>query len=243
MRLANFSRIPGAIHGGAPTSYSAVAESFRLLLTSILFSGRHRPVQVIVVTSPNPSEGKSTIVSNLAVAYAETGRRVLAIDCDMARPRLHQILGVPNDRGLGELLSETSPLDGRSLMRAIHETEIPGLSVIPFGDANGVTSANLMHSVRLPELLDMARASFDVVLMDTPPMLYMADSRIVGSLADGVVLVVRARQTPRESAMKAGRQLADDGVPVLGVALNDWNPRLAGYYPAHDYAGYYEKDK
>ena len=243
MRLANFSRIAGAVQPGAPKAYSTVAESFRLLLTSILFVGRRHAVQVLVVTSPNPSEGKSTVVSNLAVAYAETGRRVLVIDSDMARPRLHQILGVANDCGLGELLSEATPLDGHSLMRAIHPTEIPGVSVIPFGDADGASSANLMHSLRLPELVDLARECFDVVLIDTPPMLYMADSRIVGSLADGVLLVVRARQTLRESAVKAGRQLAEDGVPFLGVALNDWNPRLAGYYSAQEYAGYYDKDR
>jgi Mrp family chromosome partitioning ATPase len=99
-----------------------------------------------------------------------------------------------------------------------------------------------MHSRRLPELIAVARESFDVVLIDTPPMLYMADSRIMGSVADGVVLVVRARQTLRESAVRAGRQLAEDGVPVLGVALNDWNPRLAGYYPGYDFR-YYEQGK
>ncbi len=243
MRLANFNRIAGAVQPGAPKSYSTVAESFRLLLTSILFAGRRRAVQVLVVTSPNPSEGKSTLVSNLAVACAETGRRVLVIDSDMARPRQHQLLGIPNDCGLGELLSESTPLDGHSMMRALHATEIPGVSVIPYGDADGISSANLMHSLRLPELIDLARESFDVVLIDTPPMLYMADSRIMGSLADGVVLVVRARQTLRESAVKAGRQLVEDGVPLLGVALNDWNPRLAGYYPASEYAGYYDKER
>jgi len=241
-RLANFGRGSSPAKGRNPKAYSSVAESFRLLLTSILFIGQRRRIQVLVVTSPGVAEGKSTIASNLAVAFAETGRSALVIDCDMARPRQHEILAIPNKFGLAGLLKETERLDARSVMLAIHSTEIPGVSVMPFGNPEGLATASLMHSRRLPELIAVARESFDVVLIDTPPMLYMADSRIMGSVADGVVLVVRARQTLRESAVRAGRQLAEDGVPVLGVALNDWNPRLAGYYPGYDFR-YYEQGK
>jgi len=240
LRLAIFKRGSGALESG-PKSYSSYAEAFRLLLTSILFAGRHGKTQVLVVTSPSPSEGKSTVVSNLAAAYAETGRSVLVIDCDMARPRQHEILAIPNESGLGALLAQTDSLDARSVSLAIRGTQLPGVNVLPFGDPEGGASANLLHSKRFPELIDLARERFDVVLIDTPPMLYMADSRIVGSLADGVVLVIRARRTMREAAVKAARQLAADGVPVLGVALNDWNPKFDGYYSSYDYARYYAK--
>jgi capsular exopolysaccharide synthesis family protein len=224
-------------------SFSAFSEAFRLLLTSILFIGRRRPIQVVVVTSPGPSEGKSTVASNLALAFAETGRTALVIDCDMVRPRQHEILAVPNESGLGDLLAASEPLDARSVMTAIREGQMPGVSVMPFGAPETGASANLLHSRRFPELIALARERFDIILIDTPPMLYMADSRIVGSLADGVMLVVRARQTQRDAAMKAGRQLTADGVPVLGVALNDWNPRLDGYYSAYDYSKYYETNR
>lgn len=241
LRLASYRRSPGVLEVRGQSTFSAFSEAFRLLLTSILFIGRRRQLQVVVVTSPGPSEGKSTVVSNLALAFAESGRSVLVIDCDMVRPRQHEILGVGKESGLGSLLAATEPLDTRSVMLAIREGKAPGVHVMPFGETESGASANLLHSKRFPELISLVRERFDVILIDTPPMLYMADSRIVGSLADGVMLVVRARQTLRDAAMKAGRQLAADGVPVLGVALNDWNPRLDGYYSSYDYSRYYGK--
>ncbi len=242
-RLANFRRSSGDSSDRAPQFFSSFAESFRLLLTSILFAAQRRAVQILVITSPGASEGKSTIVSNLALAYAETGRSVLVIDCDMARPRQHEILTIPNETGLGCLLAEPATLDAHALTLAIRGTDVPGVHLMPFGDPAGGPSANLLHSKRLPELIRLVRERFDIVLIDTPPMLYMADSRIVGSLADGVLLVIRARQTLRESAVIAARQLAADGVPVLGVALNDWNPKAAGYDSVYDYSKYYEKGR
>ncbi len=243
LRLATFTRASSSVEARNPRAFSHFAEAFRLLLTSLLFIGQRRPIQVLVVTSPGPSEGKSTVISNLALAYAETGRSVLVIDCDMARPRQHEILSIPNQAGLGSLLAGIEPLDARSVMLAISTSKVSGVNVLPFGDPEGGASANLLHSKRLPELLSFARERFDVVLIDTPPMLYMADSRIVGSLADGVLLVIRARQTQRDAGMKAARQLAADGVPVLGAVLNDWNPKLAGYYSVYDYSRYYEKSR
>jgi capsular exopolysaccharide synthesis family protein len=218
---------------------SVVAEAFRLMLTSLLFIGRKRPAQVMVVTSPGASEGKTTVVSNLALAYAETGRSVLVIDCDMRRPRVHEVFGIPNEGGLAELLAESEPLQPRSLLLASSRCGIICIDILPSGDPAGA-AANLLHSKRLPELIALAREQFDVVLIDTPPMLDIADSRIVGSLADGVVLVIRSRRTQRDSAVMARRQLAEDGVPVFGVVLNDWDPKFAGYYSIYDYSKYYE---
>ena len=106
------------------------------------------------------------MVSNLAAAYAETGRSVLVIDCDMARPRQHEILAIPNESGLGALLAQTDSLDARSVSLAICGAQIPGVKVIPFGDPEGGASANLLHSKRFPELIDLVRETFDVVLID-----------------------------------------------------------------------------
>jgi capsular exopolysaccharide synthesis family protein len=223
---------------GFQRSQSLMAESFRVILTSILYAGRRRPAQVIVVASPGASEGKSTVLCNLAMAYAETRRSVLIVDCDMRRPRLHDIFGVTNDIGLAELLSETTPLEPRSVFLHSHKTAVPGVTLLPSGEPKAGT-ANLLHSRRLNELIELARQQFDVVLLDTPPMLHIADARIAGVLADGVVLVIRSGQTSRESALAAKRQLAEDGIPIIGMALNDWNPKVAGYYGYEAYSKYY----
>ena len=212
---------------------SAVSEGLRAILTSILFTERRTPLQVMVVSSPGISEGKTTVACNLALAYAEAGRSVLLIDCDMRRPRLHDIFDVPNDSGLASLLAVKEPLDTRSIFRAARSTRYPGVSLLTSGiPENG--AANLLHSRRLGEFLAIAREQFDVVLLDTPPLLQLADARIVGSYADGLLMVIRAGHTTRDSAVAARQQLAEDGIPVLGVALNDWNPRFPEYY-GYDY--------
>lgn len=218
---------------------SAVAEAFRAVLTSILFTGRRHPAQVLVVSSPNVSEGKTTVACNLAMAYCEAGRTVLLIDCDMRRPRLHEIFEVSNRIGLASMLTEREPLDTRSLLFHVHGTKIAGLSLLPSGMPAGGT-ANLLHSRRMGEFIELAREQFDVVLLDTPPMLQLADARIVGSLADGLVLVIRAGQSTRDAALAARQQLGEDGVPVVGVVLNDWNPKFSDYYGYEQYGkGYY----
>jgi capsular exopolysaccharide synthesis family protein len=223
---------------GFQRGHSLMAESFRVILTSILYAGRRHPAQVIVVSSPGAAEGKTTVLCNLAMAYAETSRSVLIIDCDMRRPRVHDIFNVSNDTGLAELLSEKEPLDPRAVFLHSCKTAVPGVTVLPSGDAKAGT-ANLLHSRRLNELIELARQQFDVVLMDTPPMLHIADARIAGVLADGVVLVIRSGQTSRESAVAAKRQFTEDGIPIIGVALNDWNPKVAGYYGYEAYSKYY----
>src|SRR5580658_9434388 len=174
-------------------------------------------------------EGKTSVVSNLAMAFAETNRSVLLIDCDTRKPKLHQVFDVPNDSSLLELLAEKEPLDPGGIQRHWKTTRFPGICLVPSG-LETESSQALLHSERLREVLDLARRQFDVVLIDTPPMMHLADARIVGALVDGVVLVVRSGQTSRESAVSVKNRLAEDGIPVLGVVLNDWNPKAAGYY-------------
>ena len=100
-------------------------------------------------------------------------------------------------------------------------------------------AASLLHSVRLNELMALAREQFDAVLIDTPPMLHLADARIVGALADGVLLVVRSGHTSRDAAISVKRRLEQDGIAVFGTVLNDWNPKAAGYYGYESYSQYY----
>jgi len=219
-------------------SQSLAAEAFRVILTSMLYIGRKRLAQVVVVGSPGASEGKTTVISNLAMGLAETSRSVLVIDCDMRRPRLHALFEVSNETGLASLLAGREPLCARDLVTAVQSTKFAGVSVLPSGSLE-TGAASLLHSVRLNELMALAREQFDAVLIDTPPMLHLADARIVGALADGVLLVVRSGHTSRDAAISVKRRLEQDGIAVFGTVLNDWNPKAAGYYGYESYSQYY----
>lgn len=220
-------------------SRSLSAEAFRALLTSILYLGRQRRSNVLIVASPGAGEGKTTVVSNLALAFAETNRSVLLIDCDTRKPKLHRIFDIPNDTGLLDILAQKEPLDEARTADEWRKTRFEGVCIVPSGPDRESSQA-LLHSQRLRELMDLARRRFDVVLIDTPPMMHLADARIVGSLVDGVVLVVRSNQTSRQCAISVKERLAEDGIPMFGVVLNDWNPNAAGYYGYESYAQYYK---
>ncbi len=219
---------------------SLLAESFRTTLTSILFSHRNgiRP-QVLVLTSASPKEGKTTTVSNLAIATAEIHKRVLVIDADMRRPRLHTVFGVENKQGLSNLLTEKAPLVAAQLSAACPETQVPGLYILPSGSSR-THASTLLHSQRLAELVQLAREQFDMVVIDTPPMVNIADARLLARLGDALILVVRSGSTTRDAALLAKTRFAEDGTPILGTILNFWNPQTPGYgYYKYYYAGYY----
>jgi capsular exopolysaccharide synthesis family protein len=209
---------------------SVVAEAFRCTLTSLLFVGEHgsRP-RVLVFTSANPSEGKTIVVSNLAVATAEIRRKVLVIDADLRRPRMQEIYDLQNDRGLSDILREE--LSHETLKGLIHETSVPNLHVLPAGPPTDA-SAHLLYSPNFAALIARFRDEYDMILIDTPPMLQMTDARVAGRLADGVVLVSRAGKTTRDALLAARDRFFEDGIHVLGTVLNDWNPKkpLRGYY-------------
>jgi succinoglycan biosynthesis transport protein ExoP len=237
---------------------SMVAESFRATLVSILFSGTNgsRP-RVMLVTSCNPAEGKSTVVSNLAIAVAEVNQKVLLIDADLRKPRLHDIFGLKNDRGLSDFLrnkpekSDETPgvpahlsadTSAVSLDGMIQETDIPDVYVLTSGPSTAAASS-LLFSSRMPELLRTLRTQFETILIDTPPMLQLPDARVLGKIVDKVILVVRAGKTTRDAALAACQRFSEDGTPVLGTILNDWNPKRSpngyyGYSGGYYYGGY-----
>lgn len=210
---------------GGGVRNAMVAEGFRSTLTSILFSGRDgQPPRVIVVTSCSPDEGKSTVACNIALAVAEIRQRVLLVGADMRNPRLHLAFQVTNNWGLSDLLRESQPLLGRPLDKLVLPTQIPGIYVLPSG-GRAVSTANLLHSRRMEELMARFRREFDMVLIDTPPMIPFADARVLARHADGVVLVVRAGRTTRDSVHAARQRLAEDGSQLLGTILNDWKAK------------------
>jgi succinoglycan biosynthesis transport protein ExoP len=222
---------------------SVIAEAFRGVLTSILFVGENgSSPRVLVFTSAGPGDGKTTVASNLAIAMAEIGRRVLLIDADLRRPRMHDLFKLPNDCGLSDLLKEHG-FSGSTADGLIQETQIPGLHLLPSGPPTQA-AANLLYSPNLVDLLAKCKEEYDIVIIDTPPMLQMTDARVIGRLADGVILVARAEQTTRDAIMAASQRFAEDRVRVLGTVLNDWNPKSAsngyyGYYRSSYYSTYH----
>jgi Mrp family chromosome partitioning ATPase len=139
-------------------------------------------------------------------------------------------------KGLTDLLRSEKPIDQYPIEGLVHPTEVPGLYVLP-GGSGAVNISNLLYSPRMPELLERLRSEFDTVLIDSPPMLQIPDARVLGRMADGVVLVVRAGQTRRDSAVTASQRFAEDHTRVLGTILNHWDPRNsnAGYDGYHEY--------
>jgi capsular exopolysaccharide synthesis family protein len=212
---------------------SFFAEGFRHVMASMSRADQHNASpQIILITSPNPAEGKTLVCSNLAIALAETGKRVLIVDADFHRPRLHAVFGLKNDVGLSDALSRLSRGETIETMEGIYETPYPGLRIF----VNGPEVADLyrlLHSNVLATLLTSLREEYDVILIDAPPVLQIADVRMIDHLADGLVLVLRCDSTDRKSALDAYRCLKEDGVTMLGTILNDWRPaskRKDNYY-------------
>ena len=218
---------------------SVLADSFLATATSILYAGENgdRP-RVIVLTSANPGEGKTTVASNLALALAEIGSPVLLIDGDLRKGRLHEIFQMSNSWGLSDLLAGKKPPQGSEKM--YFETCYKRVYLLPAG-STPFSIAGLLHSPQTLEFLNHMREEFHTVIIDTPPMLQIPDARVLGKVADAVVLVVRSAETTRDAASAAVQRLTEDGTRVLGTILNEWDPRKtsrSGYASGYRYYHY-----
>jgi succinoglycan biosynthesis transport protein ExoP len=212
---------------------SLLAESFRQTLVSILRTQPRGHNAVYVITSAGPAEGKTTMSVNLAVAMAETGRRVLLIDADLRRTHIHAPFGDKDHKGLSDLLMSPEPIGAIALEEYMQPTRIDELQVITSGLADVETPALLFFSPRVQDLVKVLQKHFDTILIDTAPALPFPDARLWGKHSDGVVLIVRAGITTRDGAASACQRFLDDGIPVLGTILNDWTPSagaMQGYY-------------
>jgi tyrosine-protein kinase Etk/Wzc len=218
-------------------TFSIGIEAFRNLRTGLIWSDGGDALRTLVVTSAAPGEGKTMTAANLAVTLAYDGLRVLLVDCDIRRPRIHGLFQLPRAPGLMELLRASSDPDAPPI-RAIRETPVARLSVLTCG-ALPVNAANLLSGTRMRVLLGELQEQFDIIVLDTPPVLATADASIVASLTDGVLLVVRAGTTDRNAAQRAFQQLANVGARVVGTVLNDPGGEVAkegDYYYPYDYA-------
>jgi polysaccharide biosynthesis transport protein len=208
---------------------SVAAECCRSIRTNILFMSPDRPLRTMVVTSPSPQEGKTTTAINLGVTMAEAGGRVLIIDTDMRRPRLHRSFGVPNQTGISTVIVGKATLE-----EAIKRTDVPNLDVLTCGPVPPNPS-ELLHTARFGVVLADCAKLYDRVIMDSPPTSAVTDPAVLGNLVDGVVLVVKAGETTREAAMHARKQLAAAKARLIGVVVN----AIDFSNPAYGYEYYY----
>lgn len=208
---------------------SSSAESYRKLMTNLMYSASQPGLRVVVVTSASAGEGKTTTAANLAVAFAQQGRRVVLIDADLRRARIHDVFGLGLEPGLTDILVGNATLE-----QGIRPSGIAGLSVIPAGTLPP-NPLEFLGGERMHDLLGTLRERFDVVLIDTPPVLVTADAALMGVQADGVVLVVRAGKSERVAARHAVEQIVHVGGRILGAVLNDPDARTPRYGRYGDY--------
>lgn len=211
---------------------SPEAEAYRSLRTSCLVSLSDEQ-RIIQVTSPEPGDGKSTLISNLAIAMAQSGKRVLLVDSDLRRPTLHTLFGMRRDIGVTEVLSGEA-----DLLTAAQPTVVDGLSILTCGTLPQTPAENLATSSYTRMLKD-AEQEFDIVLVDTPPLLAVSDPCIVASSTDGLVLVLRMGKNRRNSARRATELIGTNNIRVIGVVCNATNADAEGYSYKETYGDYF----
>ncbi len=218
-----------------------ITEALRHMQTSIMLSVSGQPPTIIMVTSPNPSEGKTMVASNLALSLALNDRPTVIIDCDLRKPRVHKIFDLDSQPGLTNYLTGNATRE--EILRA---TEIPNLMVIPAG-AISPSPNNLLNSEIFKELLAQLRQQFRHIIIDTPPILGFSDARIVSVLVDGALLVTRYNSTHKSAVRLAVQLLSQINAPLMGGVLNDVKSsglKYGGYqyYNSKAYSSYYGED-
>lgn len=215
---------------------SPLAEAYRQLRTSVLLSAAGGAPKSLLVTSSQPSEGKTTTVVNTATILAQAeNTRVVVIDADMRRPRLHNLFQLSNQEGLSNALS--SRMSGEEMLRLVQEHAESGLFVLPSGPVPP-NPAELLASQQMRELLAALEANFTHVIIDSPPIVSFTDGVLIASFTDGVLLVVEAGRTSRTLVRRSRQLLMEVGAKIFGVVLNNLDLKSADYY---NYGGYYHK--
>lgn len=213
----------------AHRSKSTEAESFRGVRTSLFFAMQGAGHRVVQVTSPSMGDGKSTLAANLAISIAQSGKSILLIDADCRRPRQHRLFGLQTHVGLSSvLIGEAEPID------AIQTTPVANLSVMPCGP-KPPNPAELLNSPRLTELLELMQSRYDIVLVDTPPLLAVSDPCVVASRVDGVLLAIRLSKNGRPQAERAKEILNSLNANVLGIVVNGLSRKGQEGYEGYNY--------
>lgn len=212
-------------------AYSAAAEAYRALRTSVLLSCAGAPPKKLLITSSQPGEGKTTTAINTAISLAQLGSPVLIIDCDLRKPSVHRCLGVTNEKGLSTYLS-----GGMDAEAMILRTTVPNLSVLPSGPIPP-NPAELLSSEKMRQMLDGVSEKYAHILIDSPPLINVTDPVILSTMADGVMIVVSWGKSSRDLVRRVRQELISVGAKIFGVVLNGVDLRRDGY--GEDYYRYY----
>lgn len=207
---------------------SAAAECCRTIRTNLAFMTTETPLKALVVTSPGPAEGKSTLAVSLAITMANSGRNVLLIDSDLRRPRIHRAFGLHAEAGITSIL-----LGEQTVAECVHTTMVNGLSLLPCGPIPP-NPAELLHTARFGKMLADLKQQYDIIILDSPPVGVVIDAAIIGPQVDGAIVVAESGSTALDAMSQALRQMRDVGTKILGCVLN--NVDLA---KETGYGGYY----
>jgi capsular exopolysaccharide synthesis family protein len=224
------------IHIGVPPGF---AEAFRTIRTNVLFSSAEEGARALVITSTGPGEGKTTVASNLAIGFAQAGQRVLLIDADMRRPRVHEVFGRRQEPGLSNVM-----VGNAKASQSVHKTGVPGLWLLAAGHLPP-NPAELLGSQRFRDFVMSLKEHFDLILIDSPPVMAVTDAVIAAHAANGVVFVVGSEMTSRQAARAAVEHLEQGRVHFVGAILNRVDLERNSYYYSnyyrHEYGSYYQK--
>jgi len=213
---------------------SVVSEAYRDIRTNIFFSSVKASPQIILISSAVPLEGKSITTANLAVTMAQAGNKVLIIDCDMRRPKIHKFFSIDMNRGISNLLT-----GDKNAGRAIVHTKIPNLDVLPSGPSVP-NATDVLGTKRLDDLLSALRKYYDNIIIDSPPATLLADAVVLSKSIDGIVLVVRAAYTDKKIVKKGAEKFLNVRAKILGTVLNGVVLGKDSYYYRYPY---YYSDK
>jgi len=218
---------------------SPVSEAYRVLRTNIQFSGVDKPLKTILVTSSGPMEGKTTTIANLAVIFAQCGNKVLLVDTDLRRPMLHKVFMLLNDRGLTNLLTSQN-----NTVSFIQHDVVKNLDVLTSGTIPPNPS-ELLSSNAMKNFIEKVKNTYDIILMDSPPVGSVTDASIISTYADGTILVIKSGKTEIETVKRAKELLEKINANIIGVVLNNIDKKVIGsnYYPYYYYGADEKKKK
>lgn len=203
---------------------SPISEQYRTIRTNLQFASIDKELKTIMVTSSNPAEGKSTTMANLAIVMAQQGKRVLLIDADLRKPSVHYTFKCPNTKGLTSVLTRQAYLE-----EAVYQSDIPNLDLLPSGPIPPNPS-ELLGSRAMEWLLSGQNDTYDMILVDAPPILVVTDAQVLANLCEGVILVVSSGKTEIEQAVKAKGLLEMSKAKILGAVLNGKEIKQSHYY-------------
>lgn len=203
---------------------SHAAEAFRTLRTNVQFSSLDDEIRTLVVTSTQPGEGKSTVISNLGVTMAQSGKRVLLIDCDLRKPTVHKKLAVSNKDGLTTLLAREKKLE-----EVVQATDVNNFYVLTSGPIPP-NPAELLGSKKMKNFINELHGFFDFILLDAPPVLAVTDAQVLSTYCDGVVFVASYGQAEKQAIIRAKELIDKVGGKILGVVINKVPANTKSYY-------------